>query len=435
MLGLPPEDAAAEAPDASAGAGGTAPGASRDAARLVLARGLRGFADGLLAVLLPAYLTGLGFTPFQVGALLTATLLGSAGLTLAVGLAAHRAPARGVLLAACGLMLGTALGLELFTGFAALLAVALLGTLNASASDVSVFLPVEQALLAESGAASRRTALFARYSVAGGVGGALGSLASGAPALLAQALGLGPSAGPRLAFAGYGLLALGLAALYRPLAVGRRPAAAPPGAPRAALATSRPLVLRLTALFSLDSFGGGFAVQAVLALWLFERFALPVEVAGGVFFAANALAAASQLVSPWLAARIGLVPTMVFTHLPANAFLIAAAFAPGAPLAVTFLLLRSALSQMDVPARQAYVMGVVPPAERAAAASVTNVPRSLAAGVSPLLAGALLSATSFGWPLVVGGALKIAYDLALLALFRGREPDERDGEPGPVGVR
>jgi MFS family permease len=419
MRGLPREDASARPPAASGPSGRE----GHDAARLVLARGLRGFADGLLSVLLPAYLTGLGFSPLEVGALLTATLLGSAALTLAVGFAAHRISARGVLLAACGLMAATALGLEAFTGFAALLAVGFLGTLNASASDVSVFLPVEQALVAESAAAPQRTALFARYNVAGNVGGALGALASGGPAVAAAALGLGSGAGPRLAFAGYGLLALVLAALYGPLRVGRRAAAAPAGAPRAALATSRPVVLRLAALFSLDSFGGGFAVQAVLALWLFERFAMPVEVAGGVFFAANALAAASQLVSPWLARRIGLIPTMVFTHLPANAFLIAAAFAPGAPLAVAFLLARAALSQMDVPARQAYVMGVVPPEERAAAASVTNVPRSLAAGVSPVLAGALLTATSFGWPLVAGGALKIAYDVALLALFRGREPD------------
>jgi MFS family permease len=160
----------------------------------------------------------------------------------------------------------------------------------------------------------------------------------------------------------------------------------------------------------------------MLALWLLLRFDLPLATAGAVFFFARMLSAFSQLVSPRLAARIGLIETMVFTHIPANVFLCLAAFMPNATLAVTFLLLRMALSQMDVPARQSYVMAVVPPAERAAAASVTNVPRSLAAALSPLLAGALLEHSTFGWPLVVGGLVKLAYDLMLLAMFRHVRP-------------
>jgi hypothetical protein len=181
-------------------------------------------------------------------------------------------------------------------------------------------------------------------------------------------------------------------------------------------------VLKLTALFSLDSFGGGFVVDSLLALWLFQRFGLSLEAAGAVFFAARLLSAFSQLVSSWLAARIGLIPTMVYTHLPANALLVAAALMPSAPLAVACLLGRMALSQMDVPARQSYVMAVVPLEERAAAASVTNVPRSLASALTPLAAGALLARSSFGWPLVLGGSIKIAYDLLLLAQFRSVPP-------------
>jgi predicted MFS family arabinose efflux permease len=187
---------------------------------------------------------------------------------------------------------------------------------------------------------------------------------------------------------------------------------------RKPLAESRAVVLRLAALFSLDSFGGGFIVQSLLVLWLYRRFHLDTRTTAAVFFVAGALSGLSQLVSPRVAARVGLIRTMVYTHLPSNVFLILAAFMPTAPLSIMFLLLRTAVSQMDVPARQAFVMAVVPPEERAAASTVTNVPRSLAAGLAPLLAGALLERTTFGWPLVIGGTLKAIYDLALLVSFR-----------------
>ena len=183
-------------------------------------------------------------------------------------------------------------------------------------------------------------------------------------------------------------------------------------------------------LFSLDSFGGGFVVQSLLALWLFRRFGLSVETAGAIFFAAGLAAGLSQLLSARLAARIGLIHTMVFTHLPSNVLLVLVAVMPTAPLAVACLLLRMCISQMDVPARQSYVMAVVPPEERAAAASVTNVPRSLAAALSPLLAGALLTRTSFGWPLVCAGVAKIVYDLLLLSQFRAVVPEEEATQKG-----
>ncbi len=393
------------------------------AARLVAARAVRGFADGLASVILPAYLMALGHGPLEIGALVTAALLGSAAATLAVGLAGDRIPPRAVLLGACGLMALTGAGFGGLSAYGPLLVVAFVGTLNPSAGDVSVFLPTEQALLAEGSAPEDRTALFARYNLAGGFAGALGALGAGVPGLLAAELGWEALGGHRLAFAVYALAAVLLVRLYRPLAQGRRPlprASAPRGP--GPLATSRRVVLGLAALFSLDSFGGGFAVQSLLALWLLQRFGLSLEATGAVFFAANLLSALSQLASPWLALRIGLVRTMVYTHLPANAFLVLAAFMPDAWSAVACLLLRMAFSQMDVPARQSLVMALVPPAERAAAASVTNVPRSLATALAPSLAGAMLAASSFGWPLVCGGLLKIAYDLALFALFRAREP-------------
>ena len=384
------------------------------------ARGLRGFGDGWLSVVLPSYLLGLGLSSVQVGAIATSTLLGSALLTLLVGLAAGRFAPRQVLLGACALMGATGLGFAGLSSFAALMVVAFVGTLNPTAGDVSVFLPTEQALLAEGGDVRERTSRFARYSVAGALASAAGSLAAGLPEWLASHRDIALESALRGVFVGYAGLAVALVALYLGLgSAAARPAGATAHAP---LARSRAVVLRLTALFSLDSFGGGFAVQSLLALWLHQRFALSLAEAGTFFFAASTASAFSQFLSPRLAARIGLVPTMVYTHLPANAFLVAAAFMPSAPLALGCLLVRGALSQMDVPARQSYVMAVVPPEERAAAASVTNVPRSLASALAPLLAGAMLERSSFGWPLVAAGLLKIVYDLLLLWQFRRVKP-------------
>lgn len=392
-----------------------------DARRLIAARGLRGFADGAVSVLLAGYLTDLGFTPFQVGVTITGTLVGSALLTLAVGLVGHRLRRKGVLLATAALMAATGIGFAGLTTFWPLLAVAVIGTLNPSSGDVSVFLPVEQAALAESETASRLTRTFARYNLSGTLMGALGALASGIPEAAARALHMNVHDAERLGFVVYVLVAVLVAIIYRDLS----PAIEHRGAPAAPLARSRAVVLELTALFSIDSFGGGLVVQSLLVLWLDRRFHLPMAATGTIFFVAGLLAAFSQLMSARLAARIGRIRTMVYTHLPANLFLIIAGLAPSAPVAVAFLLLRMALSSMDVPARQSYVMAIVPPEERAAAASVTNVPRSFATALAPLLTGAMLERSSFGWPLVIAGALKVVYDLLLLARFRAvRAPGE-----------
>jgi MFS family permease len=391
------------------------------AGRLVAARAVRGFADGFASVGLAAHLSALGYTGLEIGAIAAAALVGSAALTLGVGLAASRLAPRAVLYGATLLFGATGFGFAALSGFWPLLLLAFVGTLNPTGGDVSVFVPTEQALLAASAERRDHTALFARYNLGGALLGSLGALASALPGVAAARLGVPLESALRAGFAAYGAMGLALALLYR--GAGRSVAAAPAAAagPAGPLARSRRVVLELTALFSLDSFGGGFAVQSLVALWLFRRFDLPLGTVGAVFFAAGILTAFSQLASARLAARFGRVNTMVWTHLPANLFLVLAALMPSAGLAVTFLLLRMALSQMDVPARQSLVMALVPPEERAAAASVTNVPRALAAGLAPLLAGALLDASDVGWPLVVGGALKIAYDLLLLARFRGVE--------------
>ena len=396
--------------------------ATSDAWRLLLTRALRGFADGFVSVLLAAYLLELGFSDLQIGAVVTGTLLGSAVLTLLVGLRGGVISRRRLLLAASALMAATGLGFAGVTAFWPLLLVAVVGTLNPSSGDVSVFLPTEQALLAEAVEPRERTAIFARFALAGALPAAFGALASGLPSALAAARDWDVTLLQRGGFLLYAAIALINALLYRSLSpaveVERGSAPARP------LARSRSIVLRLSALFSLDSFGGGFVVDSLLVLWLFKRFGVSQETVGAVFFGVGLLQAFSQLLSPWLARRIGLINTMVFTHLPANMFLTLAAFMPTAPLAIAMLLARTSLSRMDVPARQSYVMAVVPPEERAAAASVTNVPRSLTAAFAPLLAGALLARSSFGWPLLIAGVCKAVYDVLLLIQFRAVHPPE-----------
>lgn len=390
---------------------------TRDRTRLLVTRGLRGFADGFASVVLVAHLDGLGFSAVETSAVVTATLLGSAALTLLVGLVSARLPQRSVLLVSSGVMIATGAGFALATGFWPILWIAFLGTLNPSMGDVTLFLPTEQSLLARAVEPEQRTALFARYNLSGALLGAAGGLASGIPERLAASGTVAEPDALRTAFVAYAAIGALCALVYLGLRLGR--AAAGGAASHRPLARSRGVVLRLAALFGLDAFGGGFAVQSILALWLFRRFEFSLAEAGSLFFGMGLLAAFSQLASAPLARRIGLVRTMAYTHIPANVFLAATAFMPTAPLAVGCLLARMATSSMDVPARQALVMGVVPPEEQAAAASVTNVPRSLAAALSPLLAGFLIEHAWLGWPLLLGGLLKIVYDLLLLAMFRG----------------
>ena len=387
------------------------PGAGDKATRpLVVARGIRTFADGFASVLLARYLQHLGFSGFQIGAIITATLLGSAALTLWTGLRFRRWGVQRVLLASCVLMALTGFGFSTVTRFAPLLVIGFVGTLNPSGGDVSLFLPTEQAALADLTTTDRRPHFFAIYNVAASLAGAAGALASALPARIASANGWDITTVERLSFLVYVVTAIAAGLAYR----GLRDHAAV-ASPRRGLHRSRPIVIRLSALFALDSAGSGFAIQSLLVLYLDLRFGLSPAATGATLAASGVLTAFSQFLAPRLAARFGLVRTMVFTHLPANAFLILAGIVPSAPLAVTFLLLRAALSQMDVPACQALVMRLVDPDERAAAASVTNVPRSLASAATPALAGLLLDRTSFGWPLIVGGVMKIAYDLLLLA--------------------
>ncbi len=396
--------------------------ASADSRRLVATRAIRGFADGAVSVILPSYLSAIGFSATRIGAIVFGTLIGSAALTLWISLAAHRLGRRRTLIGAALLMLATGIGFATVTAFWPLFAIAVAGTLNPSAGDVSLFLPVEQAALAETVAAPDLTAIFSIYNVAGATAGAIGALASGIPAIVARHTHLAAAAAERFAFAGYAAIGVVAAIVY--LAMTPAIEREPPAAGAAPLAKSRAIVIRLSALFCLDSFGGGLAIQSLLALWLFRRFHLSLQAAGWFFFCTGLLGAASQLLSPRIAARFGRINTMAWTHVPANLCLMIAGAMTDARLALAFLLARAAMSSMDVPARQSYVMAVVPPEERAAAAGVTNVPRSLASALAPLPAGALLEASLFGWPLVLGGLCKLVYDGLLLAQFRAIKPED-----------
>jgi MFS family permease len=381
---------------------------------LLAARGLRAFGDGFVSLLLPVYLLTLGYSPFDVGVIATATLLGSGALTLAFGLQAHRFAIRTLLFAATALMAATGVAFATFTDFWPLVVVAVAGTLNPSSGDVSVFLPLEHAAIARLAPDGQRTAWFARYSLVGALLAALGAVCAGIPQALTAA-GISQKAALQGMFVLYALLAAACAWAYRRMPM-RPPDAA--DARAAPLRQSRRVVYLLAALFSLDAFGGGFIVQSMLALWLFGRFHLSPATAGVIFFWTGVLSAFSYLVAVRIANRIGLVYTMVFTHLPSSVVLMLVPFAPDLASCIALLLVRSALSQMDVPTRSAFVMSVVPPTERAAAASVTSVPRSLASSTSPLLAGWMLGVSSFGWPLIVAGGLKIVYDLLVLAFCR-----------------
>jgi MFS family permease len=392
---------------------------------LYAARAARGFGDGFAAIILPAYLIEIGFNPLQIGIVATAALLGSAATTLAIGFLAPRYELRTLLLACALLMILTGVAFPHLQHLVFLAAVAFIGTINPTTGDIGVHVPLEQAALAQRAADKERTHIFARYSLIGALAIAAGALAAGAPDLLVS-FGIGRITALQSMFYVYAVLGIVGATFYALLPRSKTHDSAPQSA---ALGPSRRTVYKLAALFSLDSFAGGFAVQSLMALWLFERFELSLATASIFFFWSNVLAAFSYPVAARLGTRFGLVNTMVFTHIPSSLCLIVAAFVPNLTIVLALLLVRSALSQMDVPTRTSYVMAVVTPAERTAAASVTAVPRSLASAISPTLSGALLSASFLALPLVLCGVLKIVYDLALLFSFRHIKPPEEKATP------
>src|SRR5438270_3349470 len=405
-------------------------GGARDSLRILTARGLRAFGDGCVSLLVPIYLLQLGFSALEIGAIVTSTLIGTALVTLWAGMVANRYSVRRLLLAAALLMIATGAGFAITTAFWPLLLIAFVGTMNPTSGDASIFLPLEQAALAQTAEPRRRTAVFARYSVIGSLAGALGILAASIPDLAAD-WGIGRLAIMQLMFIGYAVLGFISLVLYRPLS----PAIETEATSHKPLGQSKRLVYGLAALFGMDSFGTGFLVQSLLALWLYQRFQISVTAAATILFWSGICSAISYLIAVPIAARIGLINTMVFTHLPSNILLALVPFAPNLTIAIALLLARSALSQMDVPTRASYVMAVVAPAERPAAAIVSPVPKPCACAAGSLISGYLLTLSSFGWPLLIGGIVKGVYDILLLINFSKVRPPEEEAAALPAAER
>ncbi|MCC7427444.1 MAG: MFS transporter [Alphaproteobacteria bacterium] len=408
------------------------PGTGADAKRIIAARAVRGAIDGFGSLLVPFYLGALGFGPAEIGLVLTAAMFGTASQTLVSGAVAARLPFRPMLLGASALVAATGFGWAALSllpqPFWPALVLAFCGAMNMQASDAGPFLPAEQALLARAVADQHRTALFARFGLAGALAVAFGSTLVGASAWLAPALGAVRAMAAL--FLVYGAVALLPLILYAGLDPAARAAPTQQGAMQrigfSGLGPSRGRVLLMTAIFALDAFSGGLGARAIVALWLNLRFGVGAAEAGSLFFWAGLLGALSYLAAAPLARRIGLVNTMVFTHLPASVTLILLPWLPSAPWAMAAILGRAAVAEMDVPARNSWVMAVVTPAERPAASAITALIRNLAAAPGPRIAGQMLAASPFGWPLMIAGILKVVYDGLLLGLFaRVRPPEER----------
>jgi len=398
---------------------------------LFATRALRMFGYGFLAVVLVLYLTAVGFSGGEVGLLLSLTLLGDAAISLWLTTHADRLGRRRVLIAGAGLMLVAGLAFVATPVYAVLVVAATIGVISPSGNEVGPFLAVEQASLTQLVGARRRTSVFAWYQLTGSFATATGALAAGLFAQVAIDRGASPAEAYRLVIVGYALVGIALALLFTRLSdrveVPPREVTDEPIRTRLGLHRSQGVVLRLAALFALDAFAGGFVIQSFIAFWFQERFAVDPAALGALLFGANLLAGFSALAAGPLAARFGLIRTMVFTHLPSNVLLMLVPFMPTLPLAAGVLLTRFSISQMDVPTRQSYTMAIVEPDERSAAAGVTGIARSLGVAASPLFAGPLfITAAVAGSPFVIAGGLKILYDVLLYRRFVAlRPPEER----------
>lgn len=401
-------------------------GLSRDVRLLFTTRILRLFAYGFVSVVLVLHLTAAGLSESQIGLLLTLTLLGDTAISLWITTHADRAGRQRMLLAGAVLMIFAGVLFALTRSFALLLVAATIGVISPSGNEVGPFLAVEQAALSEEIPAERRTRVFAWYNLVGSFATALGSLCGGALAELLQGRGVTPLGSYRTVVAGYAVIGAVLALVFSRLSRAVEAPEEKRTVRRSAglgnhlgLSASRNNVLKLAGLFCMDAFAGGFVVQAFVAYWFQRRFGVSPTVLGGIFFGANILAGLSALTASRLAKRIGLLATMVATHIPSNVLLLLVPLMPSLPLAIVVLLLRFSISQMDVPTRQAYTMALVSPGERSAAAGVTGIARTVGAALSPLLAGPLFASVALASiPFFLAGGLKIAYDVFVWRTFR-----------------
>jgi MFS family permease len=405
----------------------------RDGRLLFATRSLRMFSYGFLSVVLVLYLAALGFGEGAIGLLLALTLVGDTLVSLWITTSADRIGRRRMLVLGAALMTVGGLPFALSGGFAVLLVAATIGVISPSGNEVGPFLAIEQASLSQLVHDEARVSTFARYNLAGSLSTAFGALAGGWTAQLLQGAGMAPVESYRVLVLAYAAAGPALALLFSRLSPSvESPSRASPLAPplaasgsgrvgrgRLGLGESRRVVLKLSALFSLDAFAGGFVVQSIVAYWFHLRFGAEPGLIGSLFFGANVLAGFSALYAARLAKRIGLINTMVFTHVPSNILLILVPLMPTLPLAMAVLLARFSISQMDVPTRQAFTMASVRPEERSAAAGVTGIARTTGASISPALTGMLVASPVLSSaPFMIAGGLKIVYDLLLYRAFK-----------------
>jgi len=407
-------------------------GLDRDGRLLFTTRVMRMFGYGFLAVVLVLYLAAIGLEPITIGVVLTLTLVGDTVISLWLTTNADRLGRRRVLVAGSVLMVVAGVVFALTSWVPLLILAGTIGVLSPTGNEVGPFLAVEQSALSQAVGDARRTSTFAWYNVAGYVATASGALGAGLVSGSLIRSGMAPADAYRVIVVGYALVGLAMALVFARL--GPRIEAPPrewrPGEirRRLGLGRSKGVVLRLSALFSIDAFAGGFVPQSLMAYWFNLQYGVEPGLLGLIFFGANLLAAVSSLSAARIARRIGLINTMVFTHLPSNVLLILVPIMPNLPLAILVLLLRYSLSQMDVPTRQSYVMAVVDPDERSAAAGVTGIARTTGAALSPALSAPLVASASYAAvPFYIAGGLKIVYDLLVWRAFRAvKPPEERD---------
>jgi len=401
-------------------------GLTRDGAILFATRIARMFGYGFLSVVLVLYLTGLGLGEKTIGVLFSLTMLGDTVISLLITTTADRIGRRRMLILGAGLMLFAGVVFAFTSNILLLIIAAILGIISPGGNEIGPFLPIEQAALAHTCEDTRHTGVFAWYNLAGSFSTAFGALAGGALPHFLQLAGVSVPGSYRAVVLGYAAIGGALAFMFTRLsgAIETPPSEVRLPWTHMGLHKSRGIVLKLSALFGLDAFAGGFALQSIVAYWFHIRFGTGTAALGGIFFAANLLAGVSALAATWVARHIGLVNTMVFTHLPSNILLILVPLMPDERLAIIVLLLRFSISQMDVPTRQAYTMAVVAPDERSAAGGVTGIARSVGTSLSPALAGLCIASPALmGIPFFVAGGLKIIYDLLLYRRFGSVKKD------------
>lgn len=397
----------------------------RDVVLLFSTRLIRLFAYGFLSVVLALYLSEIGLDERLIGLLLSATLAGDAVVSLWLTTSADRLGRKRMLIVGSLLMAGAGLAFVITRNPLLLMLAAVVGVISPNGGEIGPFLSIEQAALSQLLPDKQRTRVFAWYNLVGSFATATGALAGGWLSGTLQATGSTPADSYRTVIIGYALAGLALLLLFVTLSHRVEVDAPVVARRRLGLHKSRGVVLKLSAFFALDAFGGAFVVQSIMAYWFHIKFGVDARLLGSIFFGANILAGISALLAARIAARIGLINTMVFTHIPSNILLILVPLMPNLPLAIAVLLVRFSISQMDVPTRQSYTMAVVEPDERSAASGVTTIARSVGAAIAPALTGLLLANSALiSLPFFIAGTLKIVYDLLLYRSFQAVKPPE-----------